>query len=278
MKKYLSMVLGLALVAIFAGQVFAAKPDTNKASAQTIDWNLSADVMPVPPYGSRDIPDSDTLSKLIVNQPNGNTEAAITGVMKGLKPNTTYTVYLSKEYTPYSEFWDVTGTWGIAINYLGNDYVHDTTITKIGNSLEGFLVYPGNTKKITSGTVTGNTITIVAEYVQNVPGTVTLNGTIDSNGMMSGTWSDTWGGLDRSGTWSTTGGPATKITSGSLGWPGLLSEKIPAFTFSTDDLGAGSWHINLKKSLGITGEKSMSVWINGDGATLLISDPFSVTF
>lgn len=271
------MVLGLVLVAIFAGQVFAAKPDTNKASAQTIDWNLSAEVMPVPPYGSRDIPDSDTLSKIIVNQPNGNTQAAITGVMKGLKPNTTYTVYLSKEYTPYSEFWDVTGTWGIAINYLGNDYVHTTTLTETENSLEGSLVYPGNIKTIKSGTVTGNTITIIADYAENGPGTVTLNGTIASNGMMSGTWTDTWGGLNRSGTWSTTGGPAKKITSGSSGWPGLFSNQIPPFTFTTDDLGNGSWHINLKKSLDITGEKGLSVWIN-DGATLLISDSFKVNF
>lgn len=58
----------------------------------TIQWHLSAAVMPVPPYGSRDVAGSDTASRLIA----GTT--TVTGKMKGLKPNTTHTVYVSKSY------------------------------------------------------------------------------------------------------------------------------------------------------------------------------------
>jgi len=92
----------LVSAVIIPSIAFAAKPTANLASAQKVDWNLSAAVMPVPPYGSRDIPGSDTASKLIVNQPNGNIEVTITGAMNGLNPNTPYTVYLSKGYDPYT--------------------------------------------------------------------------------------------------------------------------------------------------------------------------------
>lgn len=91
----------LVSAVIMPSIAFAAKPAGNLAGAQKVDWNLSAAVMPVPPYGSRDIPGSDTASKLIVNQPNGAIEVTITGAMNGLNPNTTYTVYLSNGYTPY---------------------------------------------------------------------------------------------------------------------------------------------------------------------------------
>ena len=84
MKKFLAIIASFVMLFAFALPVLAVKPvDTG---AQTYAWHLSGDVMPVPPYGSIDIPGSDTASKLIVNQPNGNTEVAITGVMNGLLP------------------------------------------------------------------------------------------------------------------------------------------------------------------------------------------------
>ncbi|MBN1971797.1 MAG: hypothetical protein JW870_20730 [Candidatus Delongbacteria bacterium] len=76
------------------------KPEGNLAGAVEVPWNLSGDVMPVPPYGSIDIPGSDTASKLIVNQPNGSVKVTLTGVMSGLVPNTEYTVYLANAYVP----------------------------------------------------------------------------------------------------------------------------------------------------------------------------------
>ncbi len=108
MKKFiylivLALILSLVLTGCSllsnVGQVPATsqtkvKP-TNLAGAVKVPWNLSGNVMPIPPYSYYDIPGSDTASKLIVNQPNGNTEVTITGVMNGLESNTTYTVILS---------------------------------------------------------------------------------------------------------------------------------------------------------------------------------------
>jgi len=162
MKKAIIFVLIVALILIAVPSVmFAAKPDG--AGAEKVEWNLSGDVMPVPPYGSRDIIGSDTASKLIVNQPNGNTEVTITGAMNGLNPNTTYFVILSK------------------------GYILNTT------------------------------------------------------------------------------------------FPGEFTSTVPRFTITTDEYGAGSWHINLRDEI-FTGPGSytLSVWINGSGKTILISDNFIV--
>mgnify|MGYP001768376835 CR=1 FL=1 len=104
MRTKLAFVFAIALALASTFSVQAVKPEGNLAGAVNVDWNLSADVAPVPPYGSRDIPGSDTASKLIVNQPNGNNEVVITGVMKDLHSNTTYTVYMSKGYTPKSSW------------------------------------------------------------------------------------------------------------------------------------------------------------------------------
>src|SRR3989344_9285381 len=124
MKKLL--ISGILLVSVFAltGGVYAAKPAGNYAGAVTYAWHLSGDVMPVPPYGSLDIPGSDTASKLIFNQPNGKVSAMVTGVMNGLHPDTTYTVYLSNSYTPYVPT-NITDITGFDFEYLGNHYVHD---------------------------------------------------------------------------------------------------------------------------------------------------------
>jgi len=173
-----------------------------KPSEQFYAWNLSGEVMPVPPYGSRDIPGSDEASKLIVNQPKGDELVTIYGVMNGLHPYTTYTVYLSRGYDKYTPT-DVRGnyTWLV----LGT-YEHDITIA-----------------------------------LQNPDGTT--------------------------------------------GWPGLFTSSIQPFTFTTDDTGSGSWHINMRAS-GFpngpgtpsltSGPDTLSVWINEAGGTMLISDPFEV--
>jgi len=85
--------------------VGAAKPASNLAVSEEVAWHVSAEVGPVPPYGAGDILGSDTVSKLIVNQPNGNKEVALTGVMNGLNPDTVYTVLLSKGYFTTPVYW-----------------------------------------------------------------------------------------------------------------------------------------------------------------------------
>lgn len=286
MKKAIIFILIVTLILLAVPSVmFAAKPEG--AGAQVVNWNLSADVMPVPPYGSGDIAGSDTASKLIVNQPNGNTVVTLTGVMKGLNPNTTYTVYLSKGYTPYLETgWDVSGNWIKTDEYEGLFYPHDMVLNQdSGNNLTGSGGYPVGGPyiypwTITSGSVTGNNIDFCAVYPNPpVAGVIMhVTGTIASDGTMSGNWTDNAGagGAERSSTWASTSGAAVKTYTGSTGWPGLFTSTVQPFTFTTDEFGAGSWHVNLKDAdFSSAGEFELSVWINY-GGTLLISDVFTV--
>lgn len=67
-----------------------------------VEWNLSGAVMPVPPYGSEDIPNSDSASKLTVFQLDGDIKVKIIGDMRGLHPTARFRVFLHKAYTPQS--------------------------------------------------------------------------------------------------------------------------------------------------------------------------------
>jgi len=270
---------------IVPATVLAAKPAGNLASAQKVTWNLSAAVMPVPPYGSRDIPGSDTASKLIVNQPNGMTEVTITGAMNGLNPNTTYTVYLSKGYTPYVYTgWNVVGTWVLRFN-LGGNYDHDIIISvQTDGTFSGTGGYPASgppysiTETVT-GTINVMTGAVTLHSVYNNGYLYDAVGTIASDGTMSGTWGNTSQGYGHS--WFSISGNAVKTHTGDTGWPGLFTSTVQPFTFTTDACGAGSWHVNLTDAnlpVGPAGTiYNLSVWINEAGATMLISDTFPVT-
>jgi len=286
MKKILSLLLALVLlVAIGASPVQAAKPAGNLAGAQKVAWNLSAAVMPVPPYGLRDIPGSDTASKLIVNQPNGNTEVTITGAMNGLNPNTTYTVYLAKGYEPYVYTgWNVEGTWVLRLHYGASTYDHDVVIEVQSNgTFSGIGGYPTTGSPYNypyNETVTGT--------IDVMTGAITLHsdyestyfydavGTIAPDGTMSGTWN---GKNQPTYTWESISGHAVKTHTGNIWYPGLFTSTVPPFTFVTDAYGAGSWHVNLTDANLPAGglEYNLSVWINGGGGTMLISDTFKVT-
>ena len=300
MKKFiylivLALILGLVLTGCSllsnVGQVPATeqtkvKPDGNLAGAEEVPWNLSADVMPVPPYGSRDIPGSDSASKLIVNQPNGNVEVAVTGAMKGLNPNTTYTVFLSKGYTPYVfTGWNVTGDdWVLSVTIGANVYPEDTIFLQIGGSipgstsLTGSLLYGSSLWTITEGFVIGNIIDFSIIHEPLGERTAHFWGTIAADGTMSGDWADD-PPKTRSGSWTSTSGLALKTHTGNTGWPGLFNKiTIPTFTFTTDADGSGSWHKNLRDSDFYGPDTyNLSVWINEAGGTMLISDTFQVT-
>jgi Ca2+-binding RTX toxin-like protein len=112
--------------------------------------------------------------------------------------------------------WDVTGSYTIGFDCTpscGGPYVHDANLTQTGTSVTGDGGYPAGGPyqfhwNITSGTVSGDTITLSMTYDTGAPSTVmTMNGTIASNGTMSGTWSDDLNG-GRTGTWSTVTGNA----------------------------------------------------------------------
>ena len=296
MKKYVyliiivlisSLVLGGCTLLSNISQVPATeqtkvKP-TNLAGAEEIDWNLSGDVMPVPPYGLSDIFGSDTASKLIVNQPNGAVEVTITGVMNGLAPYITYTGYLTKEYTPFIG-WNLEDTWGLQF-YLngvkGNAHdviiqsqLPDGTFKGIGRYPAGGPPYNSTYDQTITGTVTSGVVTFYSDY-DNSEYWYAVTGKIEPNKTMSGTWIDKHGNV---GTFSSLYGAATSIDGGTTWSPGLFSSTVQPFTFTTDACGSGSWHINLRDSNfnGITGEHTLSVWINKPGATILISDNFTV--
>jgi len=256
------------------------KPEGNLAGAEKVDWHLSGAVMPVPPWGLSDIDGSDTASKLIVNQPNGNTEVAITGAMNGLKSNTEYTVCLSKAWST-SEKWNITGDWDIKFVLGVTNLNHAMTVT-FQNMHTGVFSGTGYYIPDTSYTwtiqgtskVAGNKITLELIYTGVMAGyTVDAVGTINDNGsIVNGTWSSSIG---QNGTWSSTSGTATKETVGN-GYPGQFPGQV-RFTFTTDEYGAGSWHLNLRdEDFSGPGIHTLSVWINGAGKTILISDNFTV--
>lgn len=117
--------------------------------------------------------------------------------------------------------WNTTGSYVIAMKYLGTDYLHDMVLSQdgsgnlagTGGSPAGAQVY---TWVITSGAVGGNTIAFTANYTATAdavtPQTIlNITGTIAANGTMSGTWSDNYQAGTRSGTWTTTSGRASSL-------------------------------------------------------------------
>ena len=282
----LTLILGLVLTGCSLlsniSQIPAADQTKVKPNgAQTYAWYLSGDVMPSPPWGLSDIPGSDTVSKLIVNQPNGNTEVTITGVMNGLNKNTTYKVILANGYTKFTG-WNVVGDWSLRwVVDEGGTYDHDMFITiQNDGSFSGTAGYPAGgdpytVNEVVTGTIGVTTSGSVTIHITQPPGSYYSDstGTINNiNGKMSGTWTDKNGNV---GTFSTLSGNATSIGGGSTKYPGPFNG-YPTFTFMTDEYGAGSWHINLRDSdfPAGTGTYTLSVWINN--VSILISDTFQV--
>jgi hypothetical protein len=314
MKKSLVILVVMALLLSFALPVFAAKPDIPpgqivKAEVQErnmiakeerlefkkdkengavfYDFYLSGDVMPVPPYGSLDIEDSDTMSKLIVNKPNGTNAVTATGVMKGLLPETEYMVYISNGYDPYyvTDEWNIVGDYVLELAHGTSTYIHDISITSV---TEGVVLgtdgYPSGETYTHEGNVTGtfeeNVIELTSVYTTgNVGYTYDIMLEIDEDGFLTGQWmpqgETAWRDL------VVAEGMAVKVTEGNSSWTGYLNEDlIPSFTFMTDEEGHASWHVNIPWEAVecIEGSFEFSVWINSivPGGTLLISETIAV--
>jgi hypothetical protein len=283
--KKMNMFFGLALLGLMMtiaiAPVAAAKPADNTAGAKKVPWHLSGAVMPSPPWGLHDIVGSDTASKLVVNRPMGNTEATITGVMKGLDPNTVYRVSIANAWTT-TQVWDVTGTWVLsALSSYNHDYI--LSMQQYGGVITGSATYPaGQTPSIYEtiiGTVVGTTVTIHGIYYSDAAHTIATGCEFDAiliintaDGSMSGTFIDNGGG---GGSLASTAGHANLVTIGA-GWPGLFNN-MQTFTFTTNGQGIGNWHINLKTAdFPSSGTYDLSVWINRGSFTVLINDNFQV--
>jgi hypothetical protein len=113
-----------------------------------------------------------------------------------------------------SSYWNVAGTYGVNVVYLGVPYPETMVLTQAGTgTITGASIGAPCTPScvnftITSGSVIGNTVTFVATN----PFTLTLNGAIAADGSMTGTWADGAGGSGRIGTWATTSGAAAFLT------------------------------------------------------------------
>lgn len=284
-SRALVVSLAVGAVLLFALPVQAEKPAGNLASAQKVVWNLSGAVMPVPPYGWIDIPGSDTASKLIVNQPNGEIEVTITGAMNGLHPNTVYTVYLFNPYIPYVYTgWSFVGVWVWRFNFGSDDYDHDVTIQpQPDGTFSGTAGWPAGGPYQITETITGTinamsgAVTVHSVYDNNGYW-YDAKGTIAADGTLSGTWGNDGQGYDH--TWQSVSGKAVKTHTGDIWDHGLFTSTVPPFNFTTDAYGAGSWHLNLiNTDFPGPGTYTLSVWINEaePGLTMLISDTFQVT-
>ena len=116
--------------------------------------------------------------------------------------------------------WDVTGTYVTSFVLGSGTYAHSMLLTQdVNGNVTGNGGYPAtgtqsNTWHVTSGNVSGNQVNLTILYDTGATGTIMhMTGTVASNGTLSGTWNDNFGGT-RAGTWSTTTG--TAMTLGSL--------------------------------------------------------------
>jgi len=117
--------------------------------------------------------------------------------------------------------WNLNGNWVLDFNSTnwpgGNPYRHDMVVSN-GTATGGWPTggsYTNNWNAIVS--LIGDQVTIIAVYLPGsgtYPYTFTAVGTIQSNGTMSGSWSDTKGDT---GSWSSTSGGATQIVTGCEG-------------------------------------------------------------
>lgn len=301
MKKIIVFLLVFILMFTLAIPVFAVKPASlpEQASENAVEnfqemltkqeekqladvynngiekykFYLSADLMPVPPYGTGDIEGSDIKSKLLVNQPNGANLAVVTGIMKGLLPETEYTVYISNGYKDVVSVWNVLGEYTYTFLHNGIEYPHTLTLeTQEGGIITGSgSNTDGTVLETITGTIIGNTMTLTVSYVGSTY-EYSMELTIAEDGSFSGF---TLPGAPHEATITSVTGNAVleEVEVTATTWTGLLTEDIQPFTFITDEEGNGSWHINITDSQVVLEEGMIdfSVWIN-DGGTILISE------
>lgn len=116
----------------------------------------------------------------------------------------------------FSQPVDATGVYEITFMLSGDPtpYVHDANLSQLGSAVSGDGGFPSSGPPhtfhwvITSGTMLGNTINLTMDYdVGAVGTTMNMTGKVLSDGTMSGTWTDNFGG-SRNGTWFTSLGTA----------------------------------------------------------------------
>jgi hypothetical protein len=134
----------------------------------------------------------------------------------------------------------------------GTDYLHHASLTQNGLAVSGSGGYPfsGGDQyhwNVTSGSVVGNALQLTVDYDLGAVGTTMhMNGTIASNGSISGTWSDNLNrpGADRTGTFTAPAGSATAMAS-----------YCGKGTFSYSDE-QGNWYLGAVKTVSVSGNQA----------------------
>ena len=115
--------------------------------------------------------------------------------------------------------WNMNGVYTLDFEYSGTHYVHDATVTGQDNG-DNFAIAGGYAAGAASydyawngaGSLTGTALTMSVNYTIGAPGThMNMSGTVASDGTLSGTWTDNYGGA-RSGTWTSASGAASPAT------------------------------------------------------------------
>lgn len=308
MKKLLIILLVLTFLISVAVPVMAAKPtslpdkanakakvnfnkmltkqvrkghlDPNDYGFEEYSFRLAGDVIDSTDYELADIPGSDFDSKLLVNQPNGESVAVVTGVMKGLTEGV-YTAYISRVYIETEEPWYVKTEeqWNVIGDYeydfvtTNETYPHTLTIATQENGLlsgTGSNTAGAITETV-NGTIVGDVVTLNVVY--DDPANYNFDAVleIDEFGILSGSalqGTNTIGKID-----FTSGNAVTEVTSST--WTGALSSTIEPIEFLVDKNGNGSFTVVIiPEDVEFLGEDvEFSVWItNNNGVTILISD------
>lgn len=147
-------------------------------------------------------------------------------------------------------FWNVQSVTQFTF-YVNGDlsntpYSHHASLTQTGQSVSGSGGYPltgGDSFhwNIDTGSIVGNTLTLSMTYDLGAPGTVmTMTGTVASNGSISGTWTDNYGGT-RTGTFTAPAGSATA----QLSFCGKGT-----FYYSDEQ---GYWYFGVVKAVSVSG-------------------------
>ena len=119
-------------------------------------------------------------------------------------------------------FWNVTPTTQLTFFLTGSStpFTHHVTLTQNGQTVGGSGGYPleGGVDtfhwNITSGSLIGSALSLTAAYDFGAPGTtMTISGTVNADGSITGSWSDNYGGGTRTGTFTSPAGSATATVS-----------------------------------------------------------------
>jgi hypothetical protein len=114
--------------------------------------------------------------------------------------------------------WDLSGSGDIVMEFEGSDYTHNVSLTQDAEgNLDGTGSSGAYTWDITSGSIEGDEFFFDANYTATAdavtPQTVLhVEGTVNGDGSITGTWSDNYQGGDRSGALSAAAGFAEEIS------------------------------------------------------------------